>query len=183
MTQDHWGQQPPQQPYRQPQPPPPRWRFGHGIIVGAGGMLVLSLIIATAAAGGSTDTTTPTAAAEDTSTTVTAKATASAPAKHTPTKPKPAPTTTKPKPRPPARPTISEGTWDVGSEVKPGTYVGTVPDDSSNCYWARLRNFDGGMNSIIANDNASPGERVRIAVRSSDAGIELSGCGTLTKVG
>jgi hypothetical protein len=93
----------------------------------------------------------------------------------------PPPTTTtapKPKPTQPPAATIEDGTWAVPDEVKPGTYVS---DGGSSCYWARLRDLEGGLNSIIAN-SISPG-RQRVSIRRPDAAFETSGCPTWRKVG
>lgn len=68
--------------------------------------------------------------------------------------------------------TVGDGTWEVGAEVQPGTY--TVTSDGY-CYWARLKNFDGELDSIITNGNLDPGARGRVTVRKSDKGIELAG--------
>lgn len=67
---------------------------------------------------------------------------------------------------------VGEGTWSVGDEVKPGTYTTTAPAD---CYWARLSDFQGGLHSIIANGNLSPGAHGRITVAKADAGVEFRG--------
>lgn len=67
---------------------------------------------------------------------------------------------------------LTEGTWQVGAEAKPGTYTTTADD---HCYWARISNFDGDLNSIIANDNLAPGSRGRITVKKTDKGLELKG--------
>lgn len=87
---------------------------------------------------------------------------------------KPKPTTP---PAPPAA-TIEEGTWAVPSEVKPGTYVS---DGGESCYWARLRNTSGSLDSIIAN-SINPG-RQRVTIRSTDKAFETTGCPTWRKVG
>lgn len=79
---------------------------------------------------------------------------------------------TTPPATPPAAKGITSGTWEVGSEVKPGTYT-TV--SQGPCYWARLKNFDGALTSIIANGNLDDGQKGRIAVKASDAGIEFIG--------
>jgi len=62
-----------------------------------------------------------------------------------------------------------DGTWAVGSDIKPGTYVVSSGED---CYWARLRNFEGSLDSIIANGNTSHG---RVTIKKTDKGLELSG--------
>ena len=86
-------------------------------------------------------------------------------------------TTAKPKPTTPPPATIDEGTWAVPSEVKPGTYVSA---GGESCYWARLRNTSGSLDSIIAN-SINPG-RQRVTVRSTDKAFETTGCPTWRKV-
>ena len=101
--------------------------------------------------------------------------TASAPA---PTKAAaPAPTTA-------ARVVIpGDGTYIVGSDIKPGRYKTTGPADSSfpNCYWERDRDLDGGVGSIIANDNTQG--QTTVQIRSSDAAFKTTGCADWVKVG
>jgi hypothetical protein len=71
---------------------------------------------------------------------------------------------------------IGDGTYEVGKNLKAGKYVTTVPADALNCYWARLKNFDGDpITSINANGNLAPGAKGRITVKASDAGVEFSG--------
>jgi len=51
---------------------------------------------------------------------------------------------------------IMPGTYLVGIDIQPGTYKGQAGTEiTDSCYWARLRDVSGGMNSIIANDNAT----------------------------
>lgn len=87
-----------------------------------------------------------------------------------------APTAVSPKPARTEKPGYSAGTWKVPTEVSPGTYVATAAEDSiMGCYWARLRDFDGDVNSIIANDIIAPGARGRVTIKKSDAGVEFAG--------
>lgn len=67
---------------------------------------------------------------------------------------------------------LTAGTWEVPGEVKPGTYTTTA---DGRCYWARLKGFDGDLESILANGNLKPGERGRLTVKQSDKGVELTG--------
>jgi hypothetical protein len=91
----------------------------------------------------------------------------------------PEPTTTAtPKPTQPPPATIEQGTWAVPDEVKPGTYVS---DGGEGCYWARLRDLTGGINSIIAN-GGNVG-RQRVTILRSDKGFETNECGVWRKVG
>lgn len=68
---------------------------------------------------------------------------------------------------------ITDGTWIVGTDLKPGTYKAS-PGDS--CYWARLKSFDGGLDAIIAND--LPSGRAVVTIKKTDEGFESNGCGT-----
>jgi hypothetical protein len=79
--------------------------------------------------------------------------------------------------------TAREGKWEVPTEVKPGTYTTTAGTDNiGGCYVARLHDFDGGINSIIANDNVNPGAHGRIVIKATDKGVEFTGPCVWTKV-
>lgn len=66
--------------------------------------------------------------------------------------------------------------YEVGREIRAGTYVTTAPDDRG-CYWARLRAFTGSASDFIADHNLEPGESARVTVKASDAGFKVSnGC-------
>jgi hypothetical protein len=69
-----------------------------------------------------------------------------------------------------------DGTYEVGVDVKPGTYVSPAPSDS--CYWARMKAGDG-VDNIIANNNNS-GQSV-VTIKASDKFFESSGCSDWTK--
>lgn len=45
---------------------------------------------------------------------------------------------------------VSDGTYKVGRDMKPGEYRTT---DHRECYWERDSNLSGSLGSIIANDN------------------------------
>ena len=73
--------------------------------------------------------------------------------------------------------TFGDGTHRVGKDVMPGTY--RAPSVGGfGCYWARLRNFSGGLNAIIANGNESA--PALVTIKSTDRGFESNGCGTWT---
>lgn len=76
-------------------------------------------------------------------------------------------------------PTIGEGTWAVGSEVKPGVWTTLA---IGPCYWSRLSE-DGNTDAIIDNGNLDPGAHGRITIKKTDKGLELTGPCTWTKVG
>ena len=45
-------------------------------------------------------------------------------------------------------PNFSDGTYQVGTDIQPGTY--RTREGSPNCYYERLKNFTGGLNGILA---------------------------------
>ncbi len=71
----------------------------------------------------------------------------------------------------------ADGTYRVGVDIKPGTYYGYGSGDS--CYWATLNGFHGELGNII--DNHFGSAWVVIDVPSWAKGLEVSGCGTLTR--
>ena len=70
------------------------------------------------------------------------------------------------------------GIYLVGSDVRTGTYKAPA---SPGCYYALLRNLDGGLDSIIDNNNVDGPVVVRIA--GGAKAIEVNNCGTFTRVG
>ena len=82
---------------------------------------------------------------------------------------------------PVAESTMGEGTYQIGVDAKPGRYKTQVPQDSGNCYWARMKDDRGGLDSIIANDNVNAGARVSITVKQGEF-FNSNGCGTWTMV-
>lgn len=74
----------------------------------------------------------------------------------------------------PASSIVKTGTHKVGVDIQAGLYVGKAGTDVfDSCYWARLSDLSGSMNSIIANDNAVG--QFYVEVSSNDAGLE-TGC-------
>lgn len=191
--------QPPQPPQWGPPPatPPkpdygrrPGWTRKRFVIPGAAVLFFIGVMIGTTGSGDSTTTVADSKAAPAPTATVTKTLAARPPAKA-----KPAPTVTvtatatktvtKTKTvAPKAAATIpGEGTFVVGSDIKPGTYKTTGPSDSDlpNCYWARLDSTSGDFDDIIANGN--PGGQTTITISSSDKAFETSGCAEWEKVG
>ena len=66
------------------------------------------------------------------------------------------------------------GVLTVGQDIQPGTYRAKCVDEFG-CYWARLRNFKGGLDSIIANGLAEKGQTATVTIQSSDKGFETGG--------
>jgi hypothetical protein len=76
---------------------------------------------------------------------------------------------------------LGDGTFLVGSEIKPGTYHTDSPS-SGNCYWEREAGSNtGDIENIIANDNTSG--PTTITISSSDYAFKDSGCETWYPVG
>ncbi|MFS4093145.1 hypothetical protein [Streptomyces sp. AF1A] len=71
------------------------------------------------------------------------------------------------------------GMFKVGADIAPGTYRSTGNSADDNCYWERTRDAAHGLNSIIANDNAT-GTAV-VTIGPSDAYFKTSGCGDWKK--
>jgi hypothetical protein len=76
-----------------------------------------------------------------------------------------------------------DGTFAVPSQVKPGTYRTVVPNDSITCYYERLKDATGSFDSIIANNDGSPGSQQIVEIKATDKFFKTEGCGTWTKVG
>ncbi len=50
---------------------------------------------------------------------------------------------------------IKIGTYIVGTDIEPGIYWGNAGDNIiESCYWARLNDINGDLNSVISNENA-----------------------------
>ncbi|MGH8859895.1 MAG: hypothetical protein ACRDVG_01450, partial [Jatrophihabitantaceae bacterium] len=71
---------------------------------------------------------------------------------------------------PPPRPGFSDGTYLVGTDIRPGIYRTAGGD---YCYWERMHDLAGNLGSIIANDNIT-GPTV-VQVFSSDRAFQVSG--------
>jgi ABC-type Fe3+-hydroxamate transport system substrate-binding protein len=84
-------------------------------------------------------------------------------------------------PKPPAVAMAGDGTFLVGTDVKPGTYRSATPA-SGNCYWERMSNLTGSgeTEGILANNN-SAGPSV-VTILSSDVAFNTSGCSPWTLV-
>lgn len=71
------------------------------------------------------------------------------------------------------RSNFGDGTWQVGKDITAGTYRTT---GGEGCYWARVSDFSGSLQSIQANENAR-GPAV-VSISSTDAGFTSRRCGT-----
>lgn len=76
-----------------------------------------------------------------------------------------------------ADPTASfgEGMYLVGDEVAPGTWRAS---QAEGCYWARLSDFAGTTDGVIANDNGN----TLVTIDSGDVGFSSTRCGEWTRI-
>ena len=72
------------------------------------------------------------------------------------------------------------GVLAVGQQVKPGLY--RAQDGNGGCYWATLSGFSGDLDSIIDNDFTYDAQPI-MRVPAWAVGVEVSGCGTWTRIG
>ncbi|MBC9716755.1 hypothetical protein H9Y04_29900 [Streptomyces sp. TRM66268-LWL] len=72
-----------------------------------------------------------------------------------------------------------DGDFEVGADVKPGTYK-TAGNDDGMCYWERLKDSKGELESILANDNVTGTSYVTI--KTGDKLFKSSGCKGWTAV-
>ena len=76
---------------------------------------------------------------------------------------------------------MDEGTYEIGVDAEPGRYKTRVPEDSSGCYWEKMKDDSGGFNSLIANGEVNPGGRVSITLKRGEF-FNSEDCGTWTRV-
>lgn len=150
-------------------------------VVTAVAFVVGAVLILIVGAGGKTAT--ATASASTTTRTMTSTATVTDPGATTTTTAPPTTTTTTKtatvtaKPAPPATDIPGDGTFEVGVDVEPGTYVSDAPS-SGSCYWSRLSSSTGDSN--IIDNNISSGQSI-VTISASDAFFETSRCDGWTK--
>ncbi|TDW94833.1 hypothetical protein EV137_2156 [Kribbella pratensis] len=151
----------------------------------ASGTFVLGLVIGAAPGGGTASTSAGTPQA---TTTTTVQAPGSTVTVTAPPVNVTAPPVTVTKPAPPAKTVTAappeaavaiegDGTYEVGVDIKPGKYKTT---GGEGCYWARLKNLDGDLDAILAN-NLSDGPQT-VTIKKTDKGFETNDCGAWRKV-
>ena len=77
----------------------------------------------------------------------------------------------------------SDGTYVVGSDIKPGTYRSERPQGGlvTSCYWARLSGTSGEAKNIIAH-NATNGQTT-VTIAATDKVFTTTGCKAWKKTG
>jgi len=184
MPPQPFGQlQPPAPPHPQPKTKGSAWWKSRPAIGGAA--LFLGLVIGAASSNGSTNSTASAGSTPTVTVSVPAEGgqapgptvtvTAPAPPAKTVQVPGPVKTVTAPPPGPVAA-IPEDGTWLVGTDIKPGTYRSSSDGD---CYWARLKNTSGDFEAILANGNG--GNQV-VTIKTSDKAFESARCAPWTKV-
>lgn len=73
--------------------------------------------------------------------------------------------------------TFGDGVHVVGDEIAPGTYQAEVPPSSIGCYWARLSDLSGEVESIVTNELLEPGAMATVTIQPGDVGFESQDCG------
>jgi len=81
-------------------------------------------------------------------------------------------------PMPPVTVVKGDGTYRIGSGLKPGLYKAT--GGGNGCYWERLSGFSGSLSQIKANYFGSA--RTYVQIVAGDVGFHTSGCGSWTTV-
>ncbi|MEU6230453.1 twin-arginine translocation signal domain-containing protein [Streptomyces sp. NPDC047042] len=76
-----------------------------------------------------------------------------------------------------------DGTYVVGSDIKPGTYRSEGPQGGlvTDCYWARLSSTSGEAKDIIA--NANTGGQTTVTIAATDKAFTTTGCKAWKKTG
>lgn len=64
--------------------------------------------------------------------------------------------------------TFGPGVYEVGREIKPGTYVCVTSDGAMAGYWERAKDAGGTLESIIANDNVPAGTQTLVLVKKGE---------------
>ena len=77
-----------------------------------------------------------------------------------------------------------DGVLIVGKDLKPGVYQGTCPEDTVvGCYWARLKDTDGQLESVLANNVTTTGGKITLRVKVTDYAVEIRGGNEWKRVG
>lgn len=66
---------------------------------------------------------------------------------------------------------FGDGMFRVGDDIPPGTYEAS--SSSGACYWERLRDVDGAVESIISNSLGGD----RVTIKPTDGWFHSRGCG------
>ncbi|OAR26136.1 hypothetical protein A8W25_11800 [Streptomyces sp. ERV7] len=133
------------------------WFARHKVLTGVGAVALVVAVGGAVGAGGGSDDKSPTAAAT----------------KETPEKTEKAGGTGEtPKDGKKKEKGLGDGSFQVGSDIRPGTYVSTGNKDG--CYWERAKDASGSTDAILANDNVTGASYV--TVLASDKIFKSSDC-------
>ncbi|WP_264795989.1 hypothetical protein [Arthrobacter mangrovi] len=81
-------------------------------------------------------------------------------------------------PAPPRTVISRDGTYRVGTDIKPGLYKAT--GTGNGCYWTTMSGFSGSYDDV--NGSYYGSARTYVQITSADRGFETSGCGKWTTV-
>jgi hypothetical protein len=76
--------------------------------------------------------------------------------------------------------TFGAGRFIVGTDIAAGTYRSNGPSGHLDCYWERLKDTNGGTDSIIAN-NLGKGPAT-VTIDEHDGAFQTRWCNTWTKI-
>jgi len=176
------GVQPPYAPQPAPQPPKKKRRLAL-ILVSLSAVLIAVLVIAGVIVGSQPtpplSTPVPTAPALSSSdlAMTAASGTLTAQANQPVSNSQPTTLATAPPVTPvPTFATFNDGTYQVGTDIKPGTY--RTQTGSQGCYYARLKGFSGSTGDILAN-NLTDYPAI-VTIFATDKGFSSQSCGTWT---
>jgi hypothetical protein len=73
--------------------------------------------------------------------------------------------------------TFTDGAYQVGNDIQPGTY--RTRTGSPGCYYERLKGFSGTLGDILANNNTD--NPAIVTILATDKGFNSQNCGTWTE--
>lgn len=77
---------------------------------------------------------------------------------------------------------FGDGKYQIGSDLAPGEYKTMgPPDHNAKCYWARLKDFTGSVQSVIAMQYGNHGPDMAV-IEPTDKGFETRDCGVWQRV-
>ena len=164
MSTPSWGSPTPPPQYAPPAPPKKskaKGCFG----IGCGGLLAVVVIIGIVAVATGSKTATTSSGSSNPTVASTARAAAPVAAK----------------PKGPATSFSGDGDYQVGVDIKAGTYRSAGPGSDGLCYWERDSNASGDPSAII--DNDTPTGSAIVTIEPSDKYFKTSGCQEWTMAG
>ncbi|MFD9795348.1 hypothetical protein ACFWXK_30855 [Streptomyces sp. NPDC059070] len=142
------------------------WFARHKVLTGVGAIVAVIAVGGAVGAGGGSDDTSPSASAT--------RETGTAGQGGQQKKEEP-----KKKEKEEAKGLDGSGSYQVGADIEPGTYVSSGNKDG--CYWERAKDASGSTDAILANDNVTGASYVTVS--ASDKVFKSSDCQDWHRVG